>query len=83
MVSLLQQFEVALWMDYTLNVAACKNFSFYILWYPFNRITMSQKRKVWSQESMRAAVQSVQSVQEGKGLREASRPYNVPIGTLR
>ena len=67
-------------MDYTLNVAACKNFSFYILWYSFNRITMSQKRKVWSQETMRAAVQSVQ---EGKGLREASHPYNVPIETLR
>ena len=41
---------------------------------------MSQKRKLWSQESMEAAVQSVQ---EGMGLREASRLYNVPIETLR
>ena len=53
------------YLDYTLNVAVCKDFSFYILWYSFNRIMMSQKRKLWSQESMRAVVQSVQ---EGKGL---------------
>ena len=41
---------------------------------------MSQKCKLWSQESMEAAVQSVQ---EGKGLQEASRLYNVPVETLR
>ena len=40
---------------------------------------MSQKCKQLSQESMEAAVQSVQ---EGKGLREASRLYNVPVETL-
>ena len=38
------------------------------------------KRKLWSEESMCAAVQSVQ---DGKGLREASRLYNVPVETLR
>ena len=52
----------------------------FILWCSFNRIVMSQTRKLWSQESMEAAVQSVQ---EGKGLREASRLYNVPVETLR
>jgi hypothetical protein len=41
---------------------------------------MSQKRKLWSQESMEAAVRSVH---DGKGLREASRLYNVPVETLR
>ena len=41
---------------------------------------MAQKRKLWSTESMAAAVQSVQ---DGKGLREASRLYNVPVETLR
>lgn len=35
-----------------------------------------QKRKLWSSESMEAAVESVKG---GKGLREASRLYNVPI----
>ena len=39
------------------------------------------KRKLWSEESMYAA--AVQSVQEGKSLREASRLYNVPLETLR
>ena len=37
-------------------------------------------RKLWSDESMRAAVQSVN---QGKGLREAARLYNVPVETLR
>lgn len=37
-------------------------------------------RKLWSSESMKAAVKSVD---EGKGLREASRLYNVPVETLR
>lgn len=40
----------------------------------------SQKRKLWTDESMIAAVKSVQ---DGKGLREASRLYNVPVETLR
>lgn len=39
-----------------------------------------QKRKLWSNESMKAAVESVES---GTGIREASRLYNVPIETLR
>lgn len=39
-----------------------------------------QKRKLWSNESMAAAVEFVR---DGKGLREASRLYNVPIETLR
>ena len=39
-----------------------------------------QKRKLWTEESMAAALQSVQ---DGKGLREASRLYNVPVETLR
>lgn len=38
------------------------------------------KRKLWSQESMKAAVQSVA---EGRGLREASWLYNVPVEMLR
>ena len=41
---------------------------------------MSQKRKLWSKESMEAAVQSVQ---EGKGLWEASCFCSVPAETLR
>ncbi len=41
----------------------------------------TQKRKLWSDESMTAAVECVQ---DGKaGLREASRLYNVPVETLR
>ena len=38
------------------------------------------KRKLWSDESMAAAVRSVR---EGMGLRESARLYNVPIETLR
>ena len=38
------------------------------------------KRKLWADESM---VNAVKSVQEGKGLREASRLYNVLVETLR
>ena len=39
-----------------------------------------KQRKLWSDESMKAAVQSVE---EGHGLREASRLFNVPVETLR
>ncbi len=39
-----------------------------------------RQRRLWTDESMAGAVQSVA---EGKGLREASRLYNVPIETLR
>ena len=39
-----------------------------------------KQRKQWSKESIQAAVKSVQ---DGKGLREASRLYNVPVETLR
>ena len=39
-----------------------------------------QKRKLWTEESMAAALQSVR---DGKGLRETSRLYNVPVETLR
>lgn len=46
----------------------------------FNRIVMFHKRKLWSQESMEAVVQSVQ---DGKGLREASCLHNVPVETFR
>jgi len=42
---------------------------------------MASKRKLWLQESMEAATKSV--VEDGKGVREASRLYNVPIETLR
>ena len=38
------------------------------------------KQKLWSEESMCA---TVQSVQDGKGLREASWLNNVPVETLR
>ena len=40
----------------------------------------SQKRKLWTDESMEAAYQAVL---DGKGLRETSRLYNVPVETLR
>ena len=39
------------------------------------------KRKLWSVESMAAAVDSV--LKENKGLREAARLYNIPTETLR
>ena len=39
------------------------------------------KRKLWCKESMLEAVKSIED--EGKGLREASRIYNVPVETLR
>ena len=42
---------------------------------------MACKRKLWSDDSMVAACNSV--LKEGKGLREAARLYNVPIETLR
>ena len=42
---------------------------------------LKQKRKLWSSESMEAAVKSVKD--GGKGLREASRLYNVPVESLR
>ena len=38
------------------------------------------KCKLWSDENMAAAVLSVQ---EGKGLREAAKLYNVPVESLR
>ena len=38
------------------------------------------QRKLWTEESMAAAVATVK---EGKGLRETSRLYNVPLETLR
>ena len=40
-----------------------------------------QKRKLWSDQSMAGAVDSV--VKNGKGLRESARFYGVPIETLR
>ena len=40
----------------------------------------SQKQKLWTDESMEAAYQAVL---DGKGLREMSRLYNVPVETLR
>ena len=39
------------------------------------------KRKLWSEESMSAAVSSV--INDNKGLREAARLYNIPVETLR
>ena len=38
------------------------------------------KRRLWTDESMEAAYQAVL---DGKGLREMSRLYNVPVETLR
>ena len=40
----------------------------------------SEKRKLWTDVSMVAAYQAVL---DGKGLRETSRLYNVPVETLR
>ena len=42
---------------------------------------MAAKRKQWSYESMKAAVDHVQS--QGASLRESSRLYNIPLETLR
>lgn len=42
---------------------------------------MATKRKQWSYESMKAAVDHVQS--QGASLRESSGLYNVPLETLR
>ena len=39
------------------------------------------KRKLWREESMLEAVKSIED--DGKGLREAARIYNVPDETLR
>lgn len=41
----------------------------------------TEKCKLWSAESMEAAVQSV--LPGGRGLRESSRLYNVPVESLR
>ena len=38
------------------------------------------KRKLWHEDSM---LQAVKSIDDGKGLREAARIYNVPVETLR
>jgi len=40
-----------------------------------------RKRKLWSEESMMAAVKSIHD--NGKGLREAARLHNIPVETLR
>ena len=42
---------------------------------------MAAKRKLWTDESMEAATKSV--VDDGMGLRQAARVYNVPVETLR
>ena len=39
------------------------------------------KRKLWTEESMSAAVDSI--LNDNKGLREAARLYNIPVETLR
>jgi len=43
--------------------------------------TSTVKRKLWTEESMEAAVSSV--LNDNKGLREAARLYNIPVETLR
>ena len=59
---------------------------FIIVFYDFNRYSIKimasvgSKRKLWTEESMAAAVATVK---DGKGLRETSRLYNVPLETLR
>ena len=40
-----------------------------------------QKRMLWTEESMEAAINSIRH--ESKGLREAARLYNIPVETLR
>ena len=42
---------------------------------------VDRKRKLWSEESMKAAAESVQN--ENMTIREASKLYNVPSETLR
>ena len=42
-----------------------------------------QRRRLWNDESMAAAVKRVQDKESGLGLREAARQYNVPVETLR
>ena len=45
-----------------------------------SQVKKDAKRRLWSDESMVAAVRSVE---DGKGLRETARLYNVPVETLR
>ena len=45
-----------------------------------NESMMAAKRKLWTEERMQAAVESIK---EGKGLRQTARLYNVPVETLR
>ena len=40
-----------------------------------------QKRKLWTEESMEAAVNGIRY--ENKGLSEAARLYNIPVEMLR
>lgn len=42
--------------------------------------SVSRKRKQWSQESMVAALKDIE---EGMGIRQAAKLYNVPFETLR
>ncbi len=44
-------------------------------------VAISVPRKAWSDESMKAAVEHV--IQDGGGIRETARLYNVPVETLR
>ena len=46
----------------------------------FVEMSTIQRRRLWLDRSMEGAVKSVK---EGKGLREASRSYGVPVETLR
>ena len=46
----------------------------------FVEMSTIQRRRLWSDRSMEG---TVKSVKEGKGLREASRLYGVPVETLR
>ena len=41
----------------------------------------AMKRKLWSEETMFAAVSSI--INDNKDLREAARLYNIPVETLR
>ena len=43
--------------------------------------TATGRRKLWTEESIKAAVSSV--LNDNKGLREAARLYNIPVETLR
>ena len=68
-------------MDDGVSVSTC-HFSIFlqVCLMSFAKTNPTHKRKLWSEKSMIAVMKYVEG---GKGLRAASRLYNVPVETLR